>query len=458
MSIRPASWHWASAYPALSIPPPASSFLSVILPWKNVALAEALRQRFVYPIAVFYAAMPPRGANVGTAPVSDVDNLLYVHVARALSAGWCCTGSPIWVAIMAPAGSGHMTVQPEGTLCRCGNRGCLATVATTDALLNRVRQLLRHDTSNALWTTMQHNFNNLTLTDVVNAAQDANPLAQQALAEIGRWLGVAVASAINLLNLEMVIVGGPLALAGDYLLAPLQNELARHAPYPPIGQFARNDFAFEGRCTCCGRGPPWFCTNFYPPISKRRSQPYCITGLLSFNKRWLTSHFPSRCQASASLGVCYENWYCRFGYVSPAELDPNPTAASPRSCRRVGRWLGSSARVCAKICHRALRFPQVCTTLAELADMADCAIIHGCDWDTHIGKRGLLSKQARPCYSTNRWPVISATCDRSAAGSKKARASWRLVFTLCRRDANLAGATSGRARDAAYCFLWLRRR
>jgi len=124
---------------------------------------------------------------------------------------------------------GHMTVQPEGTLCRCGNRGCLATVATTDAMLNRVRQLLRHDTSNALWTTMPHNFDHLTLPDVVNAAQQDNPLAQQALAEIGRWLGVAVASAINLLNLEMVIVGGPLALAGDYLLAPLQNELAQRA-------------------------------------------------------------------------------------------------------------------------------------------------------------------------------------------------------------------------------------
>ena len=51
--------------------------------------------------------------------------------------------------------------------------------------------------------------------------------AQQAFAEIGRWLGVALASAINLLNLEMIIVGGPMAAAGDYLLLPLQKELAQ---------------------------------------------------------------------------------------------------------------------------------------------------------------------------------------------------------------------------------------
>ena len=202
---------------------------SVILPWKNVALAEALRQRFVYPIAVFSRGNAATWGERWYGAGRDVDNLLYVRVGAGIVSGLVLHGQPYLGRNYGAGELGHMTVQPEGTLCRCGTRGCLATVATTDALLNRVRQLLRHDTSNALWTTMQHNFDHLTLTDVVNAAQDANPLAQQALAEIGRWLGVAVASAINLLNLEMVIVGGPLALAGDYLLAPLQNELAQRA-------------------------------------------------------------------------------------------------------------------------------------------------------------------------------------------------------------------------------------
>lgn len=203
--------------------------LSVILPWKNVALAQELRQRFAFPVAVFSRGNAATWGERWYGAGRDVDNLLYVRVGTAIVSGLVMGGQPYLGRNYGAGELGHMTVQPDGALCRCGNRGCLATVATIDALLNRMRQLLRNDPTNPLWTTMQHNFDHLTLSDVVAAARLQNELAQQALAEIGRWLGVALASAINLLNLEMIIVGGPMALAGDYLLIPLQKELAQRA-------------------------------------------------------------------------------------------------------------------------------------------------------------------------------------------------------------------------------------
>ncbi len=203
--------------------------LSVILPWKNVALAQELRQRFSFPVAVFSRGNAATWGEHWYGAGRDVDNLLYVRVGSAIVSGLVMGGQPYLGRNFGAGELGHMTVQPEGVLCRCGNRGCLATVATTDALLSRVRQLLRADGDNPLWAAMQHNFDQLTLTDVVTAAQAANVVAQQALAEIGRWLGMALASTINLLNLEMIIVGGPMALAGDYLLLPLQQELVQRA-------------------------------------------------------------------------------------------------------------------------------------------------------------------------------------------------------------------------------------
>ncbi len=203
--------------------------LSVILPWKNVALAQELRQRFPFPVAVFSRGNAATWGERWYGAGRDVDNLLYVRVGTGIVSGLVLHGQPYLGRNYGAGELGHMTVQPDGVLCRCGNRGCLATVATADALLNRVRQLLRHDTENALWATMHHNFDQLTLTDVVAAAHAENAIAQQALAEIGQWLGVALASTINLLNLEMIIIGGPMALAGDHLLTPLQNELAQRA-------------------------------------------------------------------------------------------------------------------------------------------------------------------------------------------------------------------------------------
>lgn len=201
--------------------------LSVILPWKNVALAQELRQRFPFPVAVFSRGHAATWGERWYGAGRNVDNLLYVRVGTAIVSGLVMDGQPYLGRNFGAGELGHMTVQPEGILCRCGNRGCLATVATVDALLNRVRQLLRNATNNPLWRTMQHDFTHLSLADVVKAAQEDNAIAEQAFAEIGQWLGVALASAINLLNLEMIIIGGPMAAAADKLLLPLQKELAQ---------------------------------------------------------------------------------------------------------------------------------------------------------------------------------------------------------------------------------------
>ena len=203
--------------------------LSVILPWKNVPLAQELRQRFAFPIAVFSRGNAATWGERWYGAGRDVDNLLYVRVGTGIVSGLVLHGQPYLGRNYGAGELGHLTVQPDGVLCRCGNRGCLATVATADALLNRVRQLLRNDADNALWATMHHNFDQLTLTTVVDAAHANNAIVQQAFAEIGQWLGIALASVINLLNLEMIVVGGPLALAGEHLLIPLQNELAQRA-------------------------------------------------------------------------------------------------------------------------------------------------------------------------------------------------------------------------------------
>lgn len=78
-----------------------------------------------------------------------------------------------------------------------------------------------------MWSTIQARFYRFNLRDVVNAAHEDNAIAQQAFTEIGRWLLGGFGSSNDLLNLEMIIVGGPMAAAGDYLLLPLQKELAQ---------------------------------------------------------------------------------------------------------------------------------------------------------------------------------------------------------------------------------------
>jgi N-acetylglucosamine repressor len=203
--------------------------LSVLLPWRNVPLAQAAATRFPYPVAVFSrgnaATWGERWYGAGQTAV----NMLYVRVGTGIVGGLVINGQPYLGQGFGAGELGHVTVQPDGALCRCGNQGCLATVATVDALLSRVSQLLRDAPHNPLWEAVGRDLTALTLDDVIRAAEADNPVARQGLAEVGRWLAIAVASAVNLLNLDMVIVGGPLEQAGEHLLGPLRAELSQRA-------------------------------------------------------------------------------------------------------------------------------------------------------------------------------------------------------------------------------------
>ncbi|MEZ4728958.1 MAG: ROK family transcriptional regulator [Caldilineaceae bacterium] len=217
--------------PGIVNPPQGVVTYSVILPWQNVALGEALSACFAYPVAVFSRGTAATWGERWYGAGKAVENLLYIRVGSGIVGGLVLHGQPYLGRHFGAGELGHVTVDPDGLRCRCGNRGCLATVATTGALLNRVRHLLQTAPSNApadgLWQKVQQQPDDLTLTDVVMAANTGNQVAIQAFAEVGRWVGVATAAAVNLLNLEMLIVGGPLARAGEHLLQPLRAELAQ---------------------------------------------------------------------------------------------------------------------------------------------------------------------------------------------------------------------------------------
>jgi predicted NBD/HSP70 family sugar kinase len=109
---------------------------------------------------------------------------------------------------------GHTPYREEGDICRCGNRGCLETVARTDVITSSVASGRGRA---------------LSIAEVIELAHGGDAPAQRVIADAGRALGVGVANICNLLNPRRVIVGGELSAAGDVLLAPLVDTLNRYA-------------------------------------------------------------------------------------------------------------------------------------------------------------------------------------------------------------------------------------
>ena len=108
---------------------------------------------------------------------------------------------------------GHLTVNEQGPVCRCGSRGCLETYASSGSVLE----------------LMATQMPDATIDEVVAAAQTGNVSALRSLEDAGLHLGWAIGSLVNLFNPSMVVVGGDLARAGDLLLDSARVGLRRHA-------------------------------------------------------------------------------------------------------------------------------------------------------------------------------------------------------------------------------------
>lgn len=153
-----------------------------------------------------------RGAGVGAR------NLLGVVVSTGVGGGLVLDGRVCFGESGNAGHFGHVVVDPDGPECACGGRGCLEAIARGPAV---VQSALDHG-----WVPADGRADGRSL---VVAAKTGDTEALDALARAGWALGVALASAAHLLELDMVAVGGGLAHAGELVLGPARAGFARHA-------------------------------------------------------------------------------------------------------------------------------------------------------------------------------------------------------------------------------------
>jgi glucokinase len=118
---------------------------------------------------------------------------------------------------------GHFKVDSDGLECGCGGTGCLETVASGPNIVRRVREKLFSDPSYSVSKLARDMEGTLTAERVMQAATENDDLATSVLRETGVVLGTAIASIINLLNVEVVVLGGGVMAAGNLLMKPVRD-------------------------------------------------------------------------------------------------------------------------------------------------------------------------------------------------------------------------------------------
>ena len=153
-------------------------------------------------------------------------HLLYVKVGYGIGAGLLLDGQ-IYRGASGCAGEiGHITIEENGPLCTCGNRGCLEALAGGRSIAERGRKAAQADPRSQLSSISAEQ---ITALDVAMFARKGDIIAQEIVAQAGGYLGTALASLINIMNPGLIIIGGSISQMGDLFLEPVRQAAMRRS-------------------------------------------------------------------------------------------------------------------------------------------------------------------------------------------------------------------------------------
>lgn len=180
----------------------------------------------------------------------DVHSMVYIVVGTGVGAAIIVDGQ-IYRGLHNFAGEvGHITMDRQGELCPCGSRGCVETYMSGPWLARRYQYALDHEG----WTRSSKESQAITGELISQWAEQGDPLAVKVLVEAGEALGVAIASMAMILNIDLYVIGGSVAKAGDLFLEPARK-MVPHYSFKSVSSGVRivaNELDTDGPILGCG--------------------------------------------------------------------------------------------------------------------------------------------------------------------------------------------------------------
>ncbi|PKO15409.1 MAG: hypothetical protein CVU39_10870 [Chloroflexi bacterium HGW-Chloroflexi-10] len=188
--------------------------------WVNLPLRQILTDAFAVPVYLVNDANAAAlgewkfGAGIGHSHV------LYLTISTGIGSGVIIDNHLLLGQRGLAAEFGHVTILPDGPMCGCGHRGHIEALSSGTAILNYVTEQLKEGRTSSLAAIL-----NLTGKDISQAAIAGDALANEAYLRAGKYLGIALANFLHMLNPSIVILGGGVSQVGELLLAPMRSSL-----------------------------------------------------------------------------------------------------------------------------------------------------------------------------------------------------------------------------------------
>jgi glucokinase len=206
---------------------------AVNLPLKDIVFHEVMAERIGLPVVVDNDANCAVLAEARVGAGQGCSEVVLLTLGTGIGGGLLLDGEVYRGWIGGGAELGHMVIEADGPPCQgnCPGRGCLESLASGTALVREASLAVARRPDTALGTALEAG-RELTGPLITELAREGDEVACDAIALIGRRLGVGVVSLVNIFNPQVVIIGGGVSAAGELLLAPARDVVASRALAP----------------------------------------------------------------------------------------------------------------------------------------------------------------------------------------------------------------------------------
>lgn len=197
--------------------------------WNEISVREIFSEEFetlcLVDDSVRMMALAEKRYGLGR----NVNNFIYISLGIGVGCAIFIHGK-LYRGYTGLAGEfGHITVEESGPLCHCGNLGCLEALVSAKKIVQKARNAVNSGIYSSFSDKIDEIYQNIDVKAITQAAQAGDKLAYEILDETGRHIGVGIAALVNLLNPNMVILGGGIAQAGEALLFPIKQTVKKCA-------------------------------------------------------------------------------------------------------------------------------------------------------------------------------------------------------------------------------------
>jgi predicted NBD/HSP70 family sugar kinase len=207
---------------------PASGYSYSHLSFSERPLSEILTDRLGFSMFIENDTRAMTYGEFLHGVVKGESNVLFINLSHGIGMGIIIDGK-IYNGKSGFAGEfGHMSVFDNEIMCHCGKKGCLETEISGAALIRQVTAQINDGKSSSLSPIVERG-EALTLNDIIEATLAEDLLCIELVEQLGQKLGRNIASIINLLNPELIIIGGTLARVNDYLLPTVRSAVSKYS-------------------------------------------------------------------------------------------------------------------------------------------------------------------------------------------------------------------------------------